>query len=91
MQVSATKLQQNILDAMKAGNDLTAMGRSFGIYMGETRAMYAGGPQVPVKTKIARKTVKAMVEKGLISAVTRQIANGNRYPAFDLVCVPTAV
>lgn len=87
MKEPTTRLQKNILRAMKAGNELTDMGRGYGIYMGETRVFQVGSPAVPVKSRISLATVKSMVENGFIRQVNGQRENGNRYITFEVVSV----
>lgn len=87
MKKPTTRQQESILRAMKAGNELTDMGRGYGIYMGETRVFQIGAPSVSIKSRVSRATVKNMVENGLIRQVTRRRENGNSYVAFEVVSV----
>lgn len=69
---------------MSAGKEMTDMGRSYGIFMGEKRSLQAGQPSVEIKTKVLKSTVKQMIEKGLIHQVTKRRENGNSYITFEL-------
>ena len=84
MSADPTKLQQKIMVAMSSGKELTDMGRSYGIFMGEMRILQAGQSPVEVKTKILKSTVNQMVQKGLIRQVTKKRENGNSYLAFEI-------
>lgn len=85
MNKQATKLQRNIIQAIRDGNELTDMGKSYGIYLGETRVIHSGHPAVAIKTRVSALTINNMVENCLIKRVTKRRPNGNSYITFDLI------
>lgn len=85
MNKPATKLQRDIIQAIRNGKELTDMGRGYGIYLGETRVVHSGSAPVAIKTRVTSITVNSMVENDLIKKVTKKRPNGNSYIAFDLI------
>lgn len=85
MNKPATKLQRDIIQAIREGKELTDMGRGYGIYLGETRAVHSGSAPVAIKTRVSAVTINSMVENGLIKKATKKHPNGNAYIAFELV------
>lgn len=85
MNKPTTKLQRDIIRAVKEGNELTDMGRSYGINLGKTRVVHSGSAPVPIKTRVSALTINCMLESGLIKKSTKTRPNGNAYITFELV------
>lgn len=85
MNKPSTKLQRDIIQAIRDGKELTDMGRSYGIYLGKTRVVHSGDAPVAIKTRISAITINSMVENGFLKSSTKKRPNGNAYIAFELV------
>lgn len=78
MPEALTPLQRQILQAMAQGKLLCAVSRGYEIHLGATRTVRGG--KAAVATCINARTIRVMVEKGLLQQTIGSDATGRRFP-----------
>ena len=78
MSESLTPLHRQILQALAQGKLLCAASRGYEIHLGDSRTVQGG--KVAVATRVNARTIRAMVDKGLLQPATGSDATGRRFP-----------